>query len=101
MTRCRFRNTARHTVLAAGADILIWSEKNNSNQDSFLSHMPHRQDYSNVVCDCQRAVQENNDTLVTGTLSLAAAQLVTSDNYIESPTVMTALRCHKKKRLSP
>lgn len=66
----------------------------------FSTHMPHRQDYSNVVSGCQRALQENNNTLVTTTLSLAAAQLVTSDNYIESPTVMTTLQCHRKKRLS-
>lgn len=62
--------------------------------------MPHRQDYSNVVSACQRAAHENNNTLATSTPSLAAAQLVTSDDYIEGPTVMTALRNHRKKRLS-
>ncbi len=67
-------------------------------RDSFLSHMPHRQDYSNVVSDCQRALHENNNTLVTTTLSLAAAQLVTSDNYIESPTVMTTLPMPQKEK---
>lgn len=59
--------------------------------------MPHRQDYSNVVSDCQKALHENNDTLVTTTLSLAAVQLVTSDNYIESPTVMTTLHATERK----
>lgn len=47
--------------------------------------MPHRQDYSNVASACQRAVHGNNNPLVTSTPSLAAAQLVTSDDYIEGP----------------
>lgn len=86
------------TEFAARAHILM--ELQIPRPDPFFCHMPHGQDYSNVVSDCQRAAQENNNTLVTSTLSLAAAQLVTSDNYIESPAVMTALHCHRKKRLS-
>lgn len=47
--------------------------------------------------DCQKALNENNDTLVTTTPSLAAAQLVTSDNYTESPAVMTTLHATERR----
>ena len=53
--------------------------------------MPHRRDYSNVV-SAKMLLDKNNDTLVTSTPSLAEAQLVTFDNYIEGPAVMTALQ---------
>lgn len=39
-------------------------------------------------------------TLVTSAPTLAAVQCATSDDYIEGPAVMTALRCHRKKILS-